>query len=86
MKIYTSLALASLAAAQADSTYHDPLNLFTLRRSYLTCQETYGGGSEICGDPATSHYCYDPTLGDVSFPLPLVVSTLTYELDMLPVR
>ncbi|TVY59643.1 hypothetical protein LSUE1_G008202, partial [Lachnellula suecica] len=60
-----SLALGGLAAANAtNSTFHDQLAPRSLKRAYLTCEQTYGGGSTTCGDPSTSHFCYDPTIGD----------------------
>jgi hypothetical protein len=76
MKIPPTLALTTLTAANSNSTFHDPLTTPTNKRAYLTCVETYGGGSTICGDPSSSHFCYDPSLGDVFplslFPIPLL--------------
>ncbi|TAQ84834.1 hypothetical protein B7494_g6828 [Chlorociboria aeruginascens] len=67
-----------------EPTSHAPTNEFHIRRDFETCQETYGGGSENCGD-ADDHFCYDPTLGEgedpdtcarqLSFTLPPSAST-----------
>jgi hypothetical protein len=68
MKTFISLGLAATFAtisfADLSVTYHDPLPDLKVKRSFLTCQETYGGGSITCGSDS-SHYCYDPTLGEV---------------------
>lgn len=36
------------------------------KRDFLTCEETYGEGAISCGG-SDSQYCYDPTIGEVSF-------------------
>jgi hypothetical protein len=66
MKSLVGFAFAAVLAtsATADSTFHSPVEGLQAKRAYLTCQESYGGGSITCGD-ANSLYCYDPTLGEV---------------------
>ncbi len=64
MKTVISLCLATLSLAQNLNTIHAPSNELKTKRGFLTCQETYGGGSTTCGG-ATSRFCYDPTLGEV---------------------
>lgn len=59
----TALILATstlLAITKADLTFHNPVHQHEYKRDYLTCQQTYGGGSMTCGDD-TSHFCFDPT-------------------------
>jgi hypothetical protein len=69
MKTFMSLSFAAsfatLTFAQATATGHNPVAGFKIKRGFLTCQETYGGGSITCGG-ISSHYCYDPTLGEAS--------------------
>lgn len=64
-------SLAALAFAQTKTHFHLASQNKGLpkggnfKREFLTCQETYGGGSVTCGG-SSSHYCYDPTQGEVS--------------------
>ena len=64
-----SASLITLTLAQTQ-TEHRSVGDYSLKRGFETCQETYGGGSVTCGD-SSSHYCYDPTLGEVSLPMQL---------------
>jgi hypothetical protein len=69
MKTFISLGLAASLATLTfthTKTKHNPVGDSKIKRGFLTCQETYGGGSITCGETSTSHYCYDPTLGEVS--------------------
>lgn len=72
MKTFINLGLAASLATLtlADLTEHSPVKVGDLKvkRGFLTCQETYGGGSITCGD-SSSHFCYDPTLGEASPPV-----------------
>jgi hypothetical protein len=83
MKTFINLGLAASIATLtlADLTEHSPVHVGDLKvkRGFLTCQETYGGGSITCGD-SNSHFCYDPTLGEVS---PPVQSPLVHSSDQL---
>jgi hypothetical protein len=79
MKTFISLGLtASLATLSiAGTTFHDLIGDLKIKRGFLTCQETYGDGSTTCGG-SNSHYCYDPTLGEVRF---LLNSLHNYDSD-----
>jgi hypothetical protein len=75
MKTFISLGLAAsfagLSFAQnsdSDSTtLYSEIGDSNIKRDFLTCEDTYGGGSITCGN-STSRYCYDPTLGEVRPP------------------
>ena len=90
MKPFISLGLAASLATLtvADITEHKTIGSEDpkIKRGFLTCKETYGGGSITCGD-INSHYCYDPTLGEVSLraQIPYVHSS-DLCLELLPPR
>lgn len=47
-------------------TLHHPKALHPNKKDFLTCEQTYGGASIECGG-SDSTYCYNPTIGEVSF-------------------
>jgi hypothetical protein len=79
MKTFINLGLAAslVTLTIAGTTFHDPTLDLKIKRGFFTCQETYGGGSTTCGGNS-SHYCYDPTLGEVGF---LLNSLHNYDSD-----
>ncbi|KAK3898860.1 hypothetical protein C8A05DRAFT_18621 [Staphylotrichum tortipilum] len=54
------------AAVPGTGRQQKPLGYFkqlsSISRQYLSCEETYGGGWETCGDQ-NSELCYSPALG-----------------------
>ncbi|KAE8452184.1 hypothetical protein EG329_001651 [Mollisiaceae sp. DMI_Dod_QoI] len=70
MRSFICLGFTATFAAfvGAESTSHSSIYHSKLKRDFLTCQETYGGGSTTCG-PVGSHFCYDPTVGESCCPL-----------------
>jgi hypothetical protein len=75
MKSVLVLAFAAIALAGTPTNHRpahpNPLSKRSLGsihiskllgRDFLSCEDTYGGGSVTCGD-STSHDCYDPSMG-----------------------
>jgi hypothetical protein len=81
MKSFFYLGITATLAtlAIAESTFHRSLLQSKQKREFLTCEETYHGGSITCG-PAGSHYCYDPMLGEACVPS---LSSEDYVIDSL---
>ncbi|KUJ22488.1 uncharacterized protein LY89DRAFT_300658 [Mollisia scopiformis] len=70
MKSFFTIGFTATFAtlAMAESTAHRSLHQSKIKRGFLTCEQTYGGGSITCG-AVDSHYCYNPTVGESCCPL-----------------
>ena len=72
--IILGLGSSLLATCAGTSSNYAPLLSGGAKRGLMTCEETYGAGSTLCGG-ATSTMCYKPSEGQVSsatHPSPLV--------------
>ncbi|KAI8632167.1 hypothetical protein F5Y19DRAFT_353289 [Xylariaceae sp. FL1651] len=67
--LYSSLLLLLAFGLLAEATEgYSPLSELSHRRQVMTCEQTYGNGSVLCGG-AESAWCFNPSLGQTCCPL-----------------